>query len=65
MKKENENKIEGKKDFRKMLLDWQQNDLVKAGSYYHYIERENKDAFARGWRYALWQVIGKLDEFNL
>jgi len=58
MKKEKKNKIE---EFRKMLLSWQDNDLVKAGFVFHYIERKN-EAFARGWRMAIYSIIDKLDE---
>jgi hypothetical protein len=50
---------------REMLLSWQAEDLVKAERYYHYIERENRDAYARGWRSAIQSVIEKLDEFDL
>ncbi|MEK6880723.1 MAG: hypothetical protein AABY22_13985 [Nanoarchaeota archaeon] len=57
------NKIK-KTEFRKMLLSWQEGDLVKAGWVYDYIEKRN-EAFARGWRMAIYSVINKLDEFNL
>lgn len=53
-----------KDELRKMLLDWQKIDMVKAGWIYHYVEKQN-DSFARGWRYAIYSVISKLDEFDL
>ena len=52
------------KHFRKMLIDWRDSDIVKAGWICHYVEKNN-EAFIRGWRYALYSVISKLDDFNL
>jgi uncharacterized protein YaaR (DUF327 family) len=59
--------IRGKKkqdiayEIRKMLQAWLDNDFVKSGVNYNIIEKEN-DCFARGWRWAIYSVIRKIEE---
>lgn len=64
MKKEKTREVEKKETLRDMLLGWQTFDDVRASWIYEHVEKRN-EAFARGWRYAIYSVIRKLDEFDL
>ena len=59
-------KIEKKKvdEFMKMLKSWLDADIVRATTNFVYIENRN-EAFARGYRDALYSVLRKAEEaFN-
>lgn len=47
----------------KMYRMWLDNDIVKAGTNFVYIEKRN-EAFARGWRFAILGIIGKLEDLR-
>ena len=49
------------KELKKMFQMWLDTDMVKSGYNFHIVERQN-EAFARGWRFAMKNVIDKLEE---
>ena len=49
------------KELKEKYKTWLASDLVKAGTNFKYIERRN-EAFARGWRFAMLEIINDLDE---
>lgn len=58
MKKTKEKKI---RQLEQMLRMWLETDIVKAGTNFYYIERKN-EAFARGWRFAVHSILGRIEE---
>lgn len=48
-------------ELRDMMQKNLENDLVRSGWYYHYVEKKDP-AFERGWRYAYYNIIRQLDE---
>lgn len=44
---------------RKMFQSWLDTDMVKAGYNFNIVEAKN-EAFARGYRFALYSVINKI-----
>lgn len=51
-------------EFRKMLHHWLETDMVRAGFVYDKVEKRN-EAFARGWRLAIYSVTQQLDNYDL
>ncbi len=46
--------------FLETLKTWQSTDIVKAGTNFKYIEKQN-EAFARGWRMAVKNIIDEIE----
>jgi len=47
----------------KKYRSWLEDDMVKAGTNFNYIERRN-EAFARGWRFAMLEIINDIEELT-
>lgn len=60
MKKTDKKKIE---ELYKKYNNWLDTDIVKAGHNFNTIERKN-EAFARGWRFAMLEIIRDLEELT-
>jgi len=57
-KKTKEDKLQ---ELKMMLYGWLDDDLLGASWVYHYVEQNNK-AFKRGYRYAIYNTIRKIED---